>query len=122
MCSLCVNIFILIQTPVPYVLSPMLFYFFYSLLQSFNLKSMSQTKEEEEDEKKDKEETKKKEEEEEEEDLEEAAEDVLDFVDDPNVVSSPSPSGMRLDWKLNDWSRCSQTCGRGGKQVRKTRL
>ena len=26
-------------------------------------------------------------------------------------------AGMRLDWKLNAWSRCSQTCGRGGKQV-----
>ena len=28
-----------------------------------------------------------------------------------------SDDGLRLEWEMTDWSRCSQTCGPNGKQV-----
>ena len=36
------------------------------------------------------------------------------FVEDETRSSG---DGLRLEWSTSEWSRCSQTCGKDGKQV-----
>ena len=46
-------------------------------------------------------------------------ENSIEEVDKKNTEDSDD--GLRLEWEMTDWSRCSQTCGPNGKQVGKLR-
>ena len=37
--------------------------------------------------------------------------------EDSNEDKEDEEEGMRLDWRVSEWTRCSQTCGTEGKQV-----
>ena len=50
-------------------------------------------------------------------DSDEEEDEDTEHREDVNDEAVEEESGMKLKWKLNAWSRCSQTCGRGGKQV-----
>ena len=39
-----------------------------------------------------------------------------DYTSEEETKSSGD--GLRLEWTTSEWSRCSQTCGKDGKQVR----
>ena len=49
----------------------------------------------------------------------EAKEEEADLDLDHNSIDKKDDDGLRLDWEMTDWSRCSQTCGPNGKQVGK---
>ena len=48
---------------------------------------------------------------------EESAENSVEEVDKKGVKKTDDDDGLHLEWKMSDWSRCSQTCGPNGKQV-----
>ena len=38
-------------------------------------------------------------------------------IDMKGAEDPDDDDGLRLEWDMTDWSRCSQTCGPNGKQV-----
>ena len=40
-------------------------------------------------------------------------------IDKKGAEDPDDDDGLRLEWEMTDWSRCSQTCGPNGKQVGK---
>ena len=45
-------------------------------------------------------------------------EDNTNTVNSGKIKTADEQEKLKLDWKVSSWSRCSQTCGPGGKQVK----
>jgi hypothetical protein len=41
-----------------------------------------------------------------------------DRADDASTEENVKADDMVLEWSIREWSRCSQTCGQNGTQVR----
>ena len=49
-------------------------------------------------------------------------ENSIEEVEKEGAEDHDDDDGLRLEWEMTDWSRCSQTCGPNGKQVGKFKV